>query len=390
MQTAVRDVRVAFVTNFAPHYRVKMFEALAGLCDLRCYFHSDGGEWYWQRAHGVQRGDFRCEYLRGFRLGRMRIVPRLAPALLFGGHDVVIKCINDRFALPVAYLAARLRGAPFVLWTGVWCRLNTPAQRLLYPLTRRLYRRADAIVAYGEHVRRYLISEGAAPDRIFLAPQAVDNAHYSQAVPESERESLRGRLGIPPAEKVLLYTGRLEPAKGLEYLLEGFARRAHHGSVLVLCGAGSLESDLRRRAARLEIAGRVLFAGYVPVAETLRYYSIAWAAVLPSVSMPEGRETWGLVANEAFNQGVPMVASDAVGAAAGGLVRHLETGLVVPERDAAALGEALDRIVRDEGLRNRLGENARREVAHWTQAAMAAGFLEAVRFALARKRGRRT
>ena len=125
------DTRIAFVTNFAPHYRVGMFEALAQLCRLNCYFHSDGGEWYWQRAHGVNRGRFQCEYLWGVRLGRTRIVPRLAALLRSGNHDAVVKCINDRFAVPVTYIAARLSGAPFILWTGVWCRLTTPLQRLL-------------------------------------------------------------------------------------------------------------------------------------------------------------------------------------------------------------------------------------------------------------------
>jgi glycosyltransferase involved in cell wall biosynthesis len=385
-QVLPRATRVVFVSNFVPHYRIGMFEALAEMCDLDCYFYSDGGEWYWQRAQGVNRGNFRCEYLSGFWLGRVRIAPRLVTALLAGSHDVFIKCINDRFAVPVTYLAARLHGAPFVLWTGVWCRLTTPLQRLLFPLTRHLYRNADAIVAYGGHVRRYLISEGVEPDRIFLAPQAVDSAHYRQAVPESVQEELRKSLGITAGKKLLLYVGRLEPVKGLEYLLDGLALCGRSDGVLALCGTGTLESALRRRAERLGIADRVLFTGRVPTADTVRYYSIAWAVMLPSVTTPGGRETWGLVANEAFNQGVPLIASDAVGAVAGGLVRHLHTGLVTPERDPAALGAAIDRVLSDTALRNEMGENARREIVGWTQTRMAQGFRDAASFALDRRR----
>ena len=67
--------------------------------------------------------------------------------------------------------------------------------------------------------------------------------------------------------------------------------------------------------------------------------------------------------NEAFNQGVPVIASDAVGAVAGGLVRHERTGLVVPAGDAGALAAALRRMHDDPALRARLGAAGREAVA---------------------------
>lgn len=381
------EIRIAFVTNFAPHYRVRMLESLSALCRLRCYFHSDGGEWYWQREHGVRRGQFPCKYLRGFWLGRVRIVPGLIPALLLRRHDVIVKCVNDRFSVPVSYAAARLRRIPFVLWTGIWCRLTTPSQRMMFPLTRHLYRSADAIVAYGEHVRRYLISEGVDASRIFLAPQAIDNALYARSVSMADQRQLSEKLAVSAGAKVLLYVGRLEAIKGLECLLDGFAASGCHGAVLVLCGTGSLRNTLRERAERLGIESKVVFAGYVPPAELIRFYSIAWAVILPSITTPGGRETWGLVANEAFNQGVPLIASEAVGAVAGQLVRHMQNALVTPEQDAGALGAAIARIVADPELRNALGARARQDIAGWTQARMAEGFLDAACYALRRRQG---
>jgi glycosyltransferase involved in cell wall biosynthesis len=95
------------------------------------------------------------------------------------------------------------------------------------------------------------------------------------------------------------------------------------------------------------------------------------------------RETWGLVLNEAMNQGVPVVTSTAVGAAAGGMIRDGETGLVVPERDSAALAAALGRLLADPALRRRIGEAGRHEVVQWTQERMAAGFLRALEYAYA-------
>ena len=83
-----------------------------------------------------------------------------------------------------------------------------------------------------------------------------------------------------------------------------------------------------------------------------------------------------------------MIATDAVGAAAGGLVVDGRNGIVVPERDPAALAEALGRMLDEPGLRDRLGRNALHDVAAWTPEQMAAGFRAAIDFVLAeRQRG---
>ena len=73
-----------------------------------------------------------------------------------------------------------------------------------------------------------------------------------------------------------------------------------------------------------------------------------------------------------------MIATDAVGAAAGGLVRHEQTGLVVPAGDAGALAAALRRLHDDPALRTRLGAAARAAVRAYTHAAWAAGVSRAL------------
>ena len=112
---------------------------------------------------------------------------------------------------------------------------------------------------------------------------------------------------------------------------------------------------------------------------TLRnFYAGSDVVVIPSIPTRDFREPWGLVANEAFNQGVPVIATDAVGAAAGGLVRHERTGLVVPAGDAAALAAALRRMHAEPELRGRLGAAARDAVGAYSHDAWAAGVSSAL------------
>ncbi len=81
----------------------------------------------------------------------------------------------------------------------------------------------------------------------------------------------------------------------------------------------------------------VRLLGPLPRPELPAAYASAAVAVLASIPTPRFREPWGLVCNEAMHQGCPVLASTAVGAVAGGLVRHGETGWVVAPGDADAL-----------------------------------------------------
>jgi glycosyltransferase involved in cell wall biosynthesis len=377
-------MKIAFITNICPHYRVKTFETLARYYPVYFYFYSRGSEWYWQFKHGVSNGNFQHEYLPGFNLGNSSISLWLPWKLWHGKFDIYIKCINGRFALPVTYLIARLKRKPFILWTGLWYRISTPAHRLFFPLTRHIYRHADAIVVYGEHVRNYLVGEGASGEKIFIAHHAVDNAVYHRQVTENEKMALRQRLGISSEQKVILYLGRIEEVKGISYLLEAFATIMSEEKVLILAGTGSQQEGLRELAGRLGIGRQVLFTGYVPSQEATAYYAIGDVFVLPSVTTKVVKEAWGLVINEAFNQRLPVITTQAVGAAAGGLVKHEYNGLIVAERDPTALADAIRLIVDNPEVQRQYGDNALKTILPWDNEKMVLGFRQAIEYVLSK------
>jgi glycosyltransferase involved in cell wall biosynthesis len=108
------------------------------------------------------------------------------------------------------------------------------------------------------------------------------------------------------------------------------------------------------------------------------FYAGSDVVVMPSIPTRDFQEPWGLVVNEAFHQGKPVIASDAVGAVAGGLLRDERNGLVVPAGDAEALAAAITRLHDDPALRERLGAQAREDVRPYTQAAWAQGMSRAL------------
>jgi glycosyltransferase involved in cell wall biosynthesis len=290
----------------------------------------------------------------------------------------------------MTYLVARLKRRPFILWTGIWVRLQTSVHRFLYPLTRYIYRHADAVIVYGDHTRNFLIKEGVVPERIFVAAHAVDNNMYNRQVSPVERDNFRETLGIGVNQRIILYLGRLEEVKGLPYLLEAFAvlkqdpRFNRH--VLVLAGTGTYEKVIQEFVIKYNLQDSVYLPGYVNVEQAVRYYASADCFVLPSITLPQGRELWGLVINEAFNQGMPVITTDAVGAAAGGLVQDNFNGFIVPERDSRALAAALEKLFVTPGLIEQFGRNARETIASWDNERMVLGFRQALQYVLGKNR----
>jgi glycosyltransferase involved in cell wall biosynthesis len=377
------DRKVAYVTNFCTHYMRGLLEQLARQFDVDYYFYSKGDEWYWEQKLGIVRdGDFHSTYLPGIALGNTRIAPTLPFHLLTKRYDVYVKCINGKFAIPITYIAARLKRKPFVLRVEVWTDLETPFHKLVSPLVRYLYRHADSVIAYGEHVKRYLVSRDVRPDRIFVALPVVENRMYSQSIPDPDKAALREELKIGRDKKIVLYLGRLVASKGCKYLLEAFASLRRNDAVLVLAGDGAERDNLEAFVSQNKLTDVVRFAGHVTQEMTPKYYAIAYVQVLPSISTAFGKEPWALVVNEAFNQGVPVIASDAVGAAAGGLVQDGINGFVVPEQDAGSLARVLQCILDDEQLRAQMGSRASAEIVSWTYERMAGVFADAIRYAM--------
>ena len=261
--------------------------------------------------------------------------------------DAVVAGTVGRVALPAAYLGARRAGVPFVLWTALWAHPRTPAHLASLPLLRLLYRRADAVATYGEHVSRYVAARGA--HNVHVAPQAVDPAFWVADVPERDADR----------PFTALFVGRDAPEKGLGVLREAWRRAAIDGGRLEVLGAESVVSP----------------------EEVRNSMDAASVVVIPSIATRDFREPWALVANEAFHRSLPVIASDAVGAVAGGLVRHERNGLVVPQGDAEQLAAALRRLERDPTLRDALGAAGARDVAAYTPEAWAEGIASALRTA---------
>ncbi len=291
-----------------------------------------------------------------------------------GRYRAVIASLGGRLALPGAYLAARARGVPFVLWATVWAHPRTPAHALSALPTRNLYRHADAVATYGTHVSRH-VERHRTQGGVVVAPQAVDVAHYGAPVAATDRQEWRRRADARENDLLVLFAGRLEREKGVEVLLEAWSHAGMANARLAVAGEGPLAGAVTGAGAG--VSG----LGHVGAAELPALYAAADVLVVPSIRTNSFREPWGLVVNEAMLQRAPVIASDAVGAAAGGLVRDGTTGLTFPAGDARALASRLNALESAPQLRQSLGHAARDAALALTPDAWAEGMARALALA---------
>jgi glycosyltransferase involved in cell wall biosynthesis len=225
------------------------------------------------------------------------------------------------------------------------------AYRLYRPWEQAVLRRARAVIATSA---AYLDSSAALAawhDKTRVIPLGLP-----PILPDETNDTNSTNPEWPAAGIRVLAVGRLSYFKGFDVLLRAVALTPDIS--LLLIGDGECAADLRRLAGELGIAARVTFAGRVDMnASGTATLNAAYAAAdvfcLPST---ERAESFGLVLLEAMRAGLPTVASDIPGSGVGYVVRHGETGLLVPPGDVAALAAALRRLADDAPLRRCLGD----------------------------------
>lgn len=237
----------------------------------------------------------------------------------------------------VTALLSSPRGAPPLVTTmhGTDVRIAR-ATRAARPLFRRVLARS-AIVTTVSHWLADEVRELAPGAKVEVAPMPVATSLF---YPGGERDTTR-----------LLFVGRLNEQKGIAHLLEAMAR-LRTPATLDIVGDGPDAAALRARSASLGIADRIVWRGAQPQHALPVLYRRAAALVIPSVG-----EGLGLVGVEAQLCETPVVALASGGV--GDIVRHDETGVLVPPDDVEALAVAIDALLPDAARCARLGTAGR-------------------------------
>jgi 1,2-diacylglycerol 3-alpha-glucosyltransferase len=285
--------------------------------------------------------------------------------IVCGGYNYLAMWQAQRWALK--------RNVPFLLWS----ESNDVDARRKFPWVEAAKRKfiggCQGYVVPGKSAARYLENFCVPPNKVFVAPNAVDVERFARGADQARGDpGVRERLGLPP--RYLLYVGRFVRSKGVLDLLAAYAKlpegiRREVG--LVLAGDGEARDELARVSREIK-PGVVIFPGFLQRDQLPAFYALAEGLVFPTYSDP-----WGLVVNEAMACGLPVIATEVAGCVAD-MMRDGENGYVVAAAASDKLARAMERLVSVPELQKKMSECSLQSSSRFTPAAWAAGVVRAV------------
>lgn len=229
--------------------------------------------------------------------------------------------------------------------------LIKPAKKnILYSF---LYRNTDKIIFISHQVKDEFLSSG--PD---IDPKKITVVHNS-IPPHSlslETGNLRRSYSVPPGNLLLAYTGRLVPEKGIDVLIDAIRVVGQTDFTLCIAGTGTplYEKYLKEKVTSLGLGKKIIFAGFIEdIPAFIRQTDIG---IAPSIC----REAFGLSIIEFMQAGKAVITTN--NGAQNEFISSGENGILIPPSDPEALASAIEQLINDEELRQRLGKNAREKV----------------------------
>ena len=228
-------------------------------------------------------------------------------------------------------------------------------------LERESVRRADRVITVCEEARaHYLRDCGAHPSNVKIVANTVDRDAFTVETASN------APLNLPFALEesfVVSYVGNFTQHRGLDTLIEGFARftETTENAQLLLVGKGNegYVAGLKALARSLGVRDRVHFTGWVEFADVPRYVAASDVSAVPHASTPHTETTVPHKLFQAMAMAVPVAVSDV--APLSRIVTRTESGLVAPAGDGEAIGAVLTELTDGDRARE-LGTNGRKAV----------------------------
>ena len=223
-----------------------------------------------------------------------------------------------------------------------------------------VYSFVDHAFYVGQNNKKYFLAHGLKESQLTFAPHAIDNTRFSNENAVNDGKRWRQELGYSDNDIVLVYAGKIYGVKNMISFTQQFKKYVEssdnsHLKLLVI-GNGAEENSLATHPS----IKRLPFQNQSKMPAV---YNIGDILVLPSIS-----ETWGLVVNEAFAAGKPVIVSNKVGCAID-LVKDGENGFYFSLTDETANPKIFSRI--ETSNLDIISKNNRNKISKWSHEAIA-------------------
>ncbi|MFA5032425.1 MAG: glycosyltransferase family 4 protein [bacterium] len=261
-----------------------------------------------------------------------------------------IKIIHSHWWVPagvIGLVVGKLSGKPYVV-TSHGTDISLLAKiKLARPLAKLVFNNSKAITAVSSNMKSFMVNKlGINESKVSVFPMPVNPYMFYPMVIK------RGD------EKIILSVGNFIELKGFSYLISAIKilKSKDIKIKLIIIGGGPGEKALKQEIKELELNENIEILPSMAKTELNRFYNLCNIFVLPSITDSKGKqEGLGLVLLEAMSCKKPVIGTNSGGIP--DIVKDMETGLLVPEKDSKALAEAIEKVLKNDSLSTKLAEN---------------------------------
>jgi len=232
----------------------------------------------------------------------------------------------------------------------------------LFPLKSRFFRsiqkkivgNADIITTNSKTAEKELLSRfPEIKSRLRLVPMGIDTKIFKPR----NKKKLRSKFKKYESSKIVLFVGRLNEQKGIEYLISAMPNVISKIKTarLLIIGEGDYRQQLESLITELNLGNFVEFLGSKEHKEIAIYYNLADVLVLPAVTAKMGTEAFGLVLAEAMACGTCVIGSSSGGIK--DIIHNGVNGMIFKEKNSEELADKIIRVIKDTKLRKKLSRN---------------------------------
>jgi glycosyltransferase involved in cell wall biosynthesis len=327
------SIRLAVLTESISHFEVPLFRLCAkeNRLEFNVFYLKPAKSQRYDSEY-LQNIDWGCDLLSGYAAEQVSSAGKLGKAAEQWGAQVVMLYGYGWAGAARLITKNWWRGMPQI-HRGTLNYHFDPRRpirgRLMRPLRRLLLRLFQAHHFGGDYSRKVLMDAGIDKSAMFFVPYSVDTGYFLSASenPENRRAAgkIRASLGWKADDHVLLFIAQHNWFKGPDIALKVFREvlSSDPKTRLLIVGSGRMTESMKDYAHKLLDPSVIHFAGFVPSTQSVPYYLASDLVICVS-----RYETWARMVNEAMLCRKPCIINRIV-PAAGGLVKHGETGFVV-------------------------------------------------------------
>jgi glycosyltransferase involved in cell wall biosynthesis len=336
-------MKILFTHNTAMWYRLPFFKELSRIYELDLVFTHINviEEIYDENLNKEIKGLEGVNYtilpnVHGFAKGLISKAKNSYDLTIGGSWDTPQELVETI----VLYGITKIKKEPFIIWREDWDwdKEDNIKEKILQVIIKYLCKHSNAILVPGTLHKEYFKNKLDVPEK---------NIHIMPNV-----SNIQGHADLNMKNhhmKKILYVGRLIERKGVIYLLKAYEKLNLDNVELIIVGSGDEEEKLKGYVKEKNLKN-VTFTGKINNEALEKYYNESNLVVVPSINKGMG-DPWVFVLNEAMYYYNPIIATTAVGAAPDMIS---DNGFIVPEKDSDALKTAIETILNDKELENKM------------------------------------